>query len=166
MSDSVQSHRRQPTRLSRPWDSSGKNTGVGCHFLLQCMKVKVKSCPTPSNPVDYSLPGSSIHGTFLARVLEWVAITFSIQLPNQLFYTSSLTLISFTPLFFWEQKIDLCQDYLVLNVNIFFTDPCFLLFRPHGVRSLESMSLWPKPQDVSQQVTVPPCIMQKGKFPW
>ena len=64
------------------------------------MKVKVKSCPTPSNPVDYSLPGSSIHGTFLARVLEWVAIAFSIQLPNQLFYTSSLTLISFTPLFF------------------------------------------------------------------
>ena len=77
-------HRRQPTRLSRPWDSPGKNTGVGCHFLLQYMKVKVKSCPTPSDPVDWSLPGSSIHGTFPARVLEWVATAFSVQLPTQL----------------------------------------------------------------------------------
>ena len=67
-------HRWQPTRLSRPWGSSGKNTGVGCHFLLQYVKVKVKSCPTPSDPVDCCLPGSSIHGTFRARVLEWVAI--------------------------------------------------------------------------------------------
>ena len=67
-------HRLQPTRLSHPWDSPGKNTGVGCHCLLQCMKVKVKSCPTPSDPVGCSLPGSSIHGTFPARVLEWVAI--------------------------------------------------------------------------------------------
>ena len=75
-------HRRQPTRLPRPWDSSGKNTGVGCHFLLQCMKVKseseiTQSCPTISDPVDYSLPGSSIHGIFQARVLEWGAIAFS-----------------------------------------------------------------------------------------
>ena len=59
--------RRQPTRLTHPWDSPGKNTGVGCHFLLQCMKVKsesevAQSCPIPSNPVDCSLPGSSIHG--------------------------------------------------------------------------------------------------------
>ena len=75
-------HRRQLTRLPRPWDSPGKNTGVGCHFLLQCMKVKsesevVQSCPTPSNPMDCSLPGSSIHGIFQARVLEWGAIAFS-----------------------------------------------------------------------------------------
>ena len=82
MSDSVQPHRRQPTRLPRPWDSPGKNTGVGCHFLLQCMKVKserevVQSCPTLSDPMDYSLPGSSIHGIFQARVLEWGAIAFS-----------------------------------------------------------------------------------------
>ena len=66
------------TRLPRPWDSPGKNTGVGCHFLLQCMKVKsesevAQSCPTLSNPMDYSLPGSSIHGIFQARVLEWGA---------------------------------------------------------------------------------------------
>ena len=65
-----------------PWDSPGKNTGVGCHFLLQCIKVKSESevtqlCPTPSDPMDYSLPGPSVHGIFQARVLEWVAIAFS-----------------------------------------------------------------------------------------
>ena len=58
---------------------SGKNTGVGCHFLLQCIKVKresevAQSCPTLSNPMDCSLPGSSVHGIFQARVLEWAAI--------------------------------------------------------------------------------------------
>ena len=84
MSNSVQPHRRQPTTLPRPWDSPGKNTGVGCHFLLQCMKVKsesevTESCPTLSNPMDCSLPGSSIHGIFQARALEWGAITFSIK---------------------------------------------------------------------------------------
>ena len=72
----------QPIRLPRPWDSPSKNTGVGCHFLLQCMKVKsqsegAQSCPTPSDPMDCSLPGSSIHGIFQARVLEWGAIAFS-----------------------------------------------------------------------------------------
>ena len=74
--------RRQPTRLPRPWDSPGKNTGVGCHFLLQCMKMKGKSevsqsCPTLRDPMDCSPPGSSIHGIFQARVLEWGAIAFS-----------------------------------------------------------------------------------------
>ena len=82
MSDSVQPHRRQPTRLPRPWDSLGKNTGVGCHFLLQRMKVKsesevAQSCPTLRDPMDCSLPGSSIHGIYQARVLEWGAIAFS-----------------------------------------------------------------------------------------
>ena len=82
MSDSVRPHRRQPTRLPRPWDSLGKNTGVGCHFLLQCMTVKsesevAQSCPTPSDHTDCSLPGSSVHGIFQARVLEWGAITVS-----------------------------------------------------------------------------------------
>ena len=71
--------RQQPTRLPRPWDSPGKNTGVGCHFLLQCMKVKnesevVQSCPILRDPMDCSLPGSSIHGIFQARVLEWVIV--------------------------------------------------------------------------------------------
>ena len=82
MSDSVRPHRRQPTRLSRPWDSPGKNTGVGCHFLLQRMKVKsesevAQSCPTLSNPMDCSPPGSSVHGIFQARVLDWGVIAFS-----------------------------------------------------------------------------------------
>ena len=75
-------HRRQPTRLPRPWDSPGKNTGVGCHFLLQCMKVKsesevAQSCPTLRDPMDCSPPGSSIHGVFQTRVLKWGAIAFS-----------------------------------------------------------------------------------------
>ena len=79
VSDPVQPHRWQPTRLPRPWDSPGKNTGVGCHFLLQCRKVKsesevAQSCPSLSNPMVYSPPGSSIHGIFQARVLEWGAI--------------------------------------------------------------------------------------------
>ena len=82
MSDSVQPHRQQPTRLPHLWDSPGKNIGVGCHFLLQCMKVTgesevTQSCLTLSNPMDCSLPGSSIHGIFQARVLEWGAIAFS-----------------------------------------------------------------------------------------
>ena len=82
MSDSFWPHRRQPTRFPRPWDSPGKNTGVGCHFLLQCMKVKSESevaqlCPTPSDPMDCSPPGPSVHGIFQARVLQWVAIAFS-----------------------------------------------------------------------------------------
>ena len=72
----MQPHRRQPTRLSRPWDSPGKNTGVGCQFLLQCMKVKsesevAQSCPILSHPMDCSLPGFSVHGIFQAEVLEW-----------------------------------------------------------------------------------------------
>ena len=76
MSDSVRPHRRQPTRLPRPWDSPGKNTGVGCHCLLQCRKVKsesevTESCLTLSDPMDCGPPGSSLHGIFQARVLEW-----------------------------------------------------------------------------------------------
>ena len=82
MSDSVRPHRRQLTRLPRPWDSPGKNTGVGCHFLFQCMKVKsesevAQSCPTLSDPMDCSPPGSPVHAIFQARVLEWGAIAFS-----------------------------------------------------------------------------------------
>ena len=82
VSDSVRPQRWQPTRLPRPWDSPSKNTGVGCHFLLQCMKVKgesevTQSCWTLNDPMDCSLPDSSVHGIFQARVLEWVAIAFS-----------------------------------------------------------------------------------------
>ena len=77
MSDSVRPHRWPPTRLLCSWDSPGKNTGVGCHFLLQCMKVKSESevaqlCPTLSDPMDCSLLGSSVHGVFQAGVLDGV----------------------------------------------------------------------------------------------
>ena len=78
----MQPHRRQPTRLLCPWDSPCKNTGVGCHLLPQCMKMKSKSevaqsCPTLCDPMDCSLPGSSVHGIFQAVILEWIAISFS-----------------------------------------------------------------------------------------
>ena len=97
MSYSVRPHRRPPTRLPRPWDSPGKNTGVGCHFLLQCMKVKsesevAQSCPTLSDLMDCSLPDSSIHGIFQARVLEWGAIAFS-QANAKMHYFRISTLI-------------------------------------------------------------------------
>ena len=90
VSDSVWPHRRPPTRLLHPWDSPGKNTGVGCHFLLQCMKVKnesevTQSCPTLSDPMECSPPGSSVHGIFQARVLEWVASAFSAENPGGLY---------------------------------------------------------------------------------
>ena len=85
MSDSVRPQRRQPTRLPCPWDSPGKNTGLGCHFLVQCMKVKsesevAQSCLTHSNSMNCSPPGSSTHGILQARVPEWGAIAFSAKL--------------------------------------------------------------------------------------
>ena len=92
-------HRWQPTRLSCPWDSPGKNTGVGCHFLLQCMKVKgesevAQSCPAVSDPMDCSPPGSSVHRIFQARELEWGATAFSGRGPegtlNRTFFSLSL----------------------------------------------------------------------------
>ena len=84
MSNSVRPHRRQPTRLPHPWDSLGKNTGVGFHFLLQCMKVKSQSevaqlCPTLSDRMDCSPSGTPVHVIFQARTLEWVAISFSVD---------------------------------------------------------------------------------------
>ena len=92
-------HRQQPSRFRCPWDSPGKNTGVGCHFLFQCMKVKSESevaqlCPSPSDPMDCSPPGSSVHGSFQARVLEWGARAFSVWLLScvQLFATHGLSL--------------------------------------------------------------------------
>ena len=100
VSDSVRPHRRQHTRLPRPWDSPGKNTGVGCHFLLQCMKVKseievAQSCQILRDPMDCSLPGSSVHGIFQARVLEWGAIAFSDTASNmQLFGEDPSLLVS------------------------------------------------------------------------
>ena len=91
VSNSVRPCRWQPTRLPRPWDSLSKNTGVGCHFLLQCMKVKSENevaqlCLTLRDPMDCSPPGSSIHGIFQARVLEWDAIAFSDSTAKLLLY--------------------------------------------------------------------------------
>ena len=112
-----------PTRLHHPWDSPGKNTGVGCHFLLQCLKVKsesevAQSFPTLSDPMDCSPPGSSVHGIFQARVLEWVAIAFSnllyictlkymyLSLDAQLvFFLELLVLFSIT-IFRWSRGRD------------------------------------------------------------
>ena len=115
MSDSVRPHRRQPIRLPHPWDSPGKNTGVGCHFLLQCMEVKSErevsqSCPTLSDPMDCSLPGSSIHGIFQERVLEWGAIAFShrpLSL-SQFFSVYFLSVVSN-----WVNCIDLLYNLLI-----------------------------------------------------
>ena len=81
-SDSVRPHRQQPTSLPRPWDSPGKNAGAGCHFLLQCVKVKseseaAQSCPPLSDPMYCSPPGPSVHGTLQAGVLELGAVAFS-----------------------------------------------------------------------------------------
>ena len=94
VSDSVRPHGLQHTRLLCPWDSPGKNTGVGCHFLLQCMKVEsesevTQSCLTLSDTMDCSLPGSSIHGIFRATVLEWGAIAFS----QDMYYLSRFILL-------------------------------------------------------------------------
>ena len=108
MSDSVRPHRRQPTRLPRPWDSPGKNTGVGCHFLCQCMKVKsgsevAQSCLTLCDPVDCSLPGSSAHGIFQARVLEWGAIAFSFKC-----FSSALFVIPWSKDFCFRNSLTWC----------------------------------------------------------
>ena len=123
MSDSVRPHRRQPTRLPRPWDSLGKNTGVGCHFLLQCMNVKsesevTQSCPTLGDPMDCSLPGSSVHGICQVRVLEWGAIAFSgSQLRALIFQTRKSYLLqqsSFSPFLDCETR------WLFNHFTIFF----------------------------------------------
>ena len=94
----LQSHRWQPTRLPRPWDPLGKNTGVGCHFLLQCRKVRhesevAQSCPTPIDPTDCNLPGSYVHGICQTRVLEWAAIDFSITNSRSLLKLMSIKLV-------------------------------------------------------------------------
>ena len=95
MSDPVRPHRRQPTRLPCPWDSPGKNTGVGCHFLLQCMKVKgesevAQSCPTLSDPMDCSAPGSSVHGIFQARQEYWSGVPLPSPFPKIVLHSSQM----------------------------------------------------------------------------
>ena len=120
MSNSVWPHRRQPTRLRHPWDSPGKNTGVGCHLLLQYMKVKSESevaqlCPTLSDPMDCSLPGSSVHGIFQARVLEWGDTAFSkteLDPSNKIISTFCFQLSSQTV---WHKGVVNCLSSIFLD---------------------------------------------------
>ena len=128
MSDSVQLHRQQPTRLPRPWDSSGKNTRVGCHVLLQCMRVKSESevaqlCLTLHDSMDCSLPGSSVHGIFQARVLEWGAIAFSYVTSHAHGHKRFILALYYFPLLI----------YLISKVLQFKTYPSFI---PEGCEKL------------------------------
>ena len=121
MSNSVWPHRRQPTMLPSPWDSLGKNTGVDCHFLLQYMKVKsesevAQSCPTLRDPMDCSLPGSSFHGIFQARVLEWGAMAFSKKTDNSLLISAYLALILEDN--FWALSFAVFFSLTVLGLEI------------------------------------------------
>ena len=124
-------HRQQPTRLPCPWDSPGKNTGVGCHFLLQWRKVKSESevsqsCPALNDPMDCSLPGSSVHGIFQARVLEWGAIAPSKSLGGQGCFAS----------FLWSS----CQLSTSLVIQLC---ACELLYSHHPQPDEGSLGPWP-----------------------
>ena len=126
VSDSVRPHRRQPTRLPYPCNSPGKNTGVGCHFLLQCMKLKSESevaqpCPTLRDPMDCSPPGSSVHGIFQARVLASHFITT--EPPGKPRYSSVICVI-------------LCRVYMPIPISRFIPPPSSPWF-PY-IHSLES----------------------------
>ena len=119
--------RWQTTRLPQPWDSPGKNTGVGCHFLLQCRKVKsesevAQSCPTLRDPMDCSLPGSSVHGIFQAGVLEWGAITSSGQRPE----TGLFRKLIFRCLLFSLCTLFL-QEHIILTGSDSMNDLCNLI---------------------------------------
>ena len=126
MSDSVRPHRRQLTRLPHPWDSPGKNTGVGCHFLLQCTKGKsesevAQSCPTLRDPMDYSLPGSSVRGIFQARILEWGAIAFSkiyLSMYHQYFIAKNCQLLS---------ELSVSGNLFVSGGSCLHVDVCWLI---------------------------------------
>ena len=123
VSDSVRPRKWQPTRLRCPWDSPGMNTGVGCHFLLQCVKMKSESevaqlCPTLSDPMDCSLPGSSAHGIFQARVLEWVAIAFSGVLYDLLQTHAWVHLLPFHPHSPWVTCQTLLSGSVWLSAHI------------------------------------------------
>ena len=140
MSNSVRPHRWQPTRLPCPGDSPCKNTGVGCHFLLQCMKVKSESevaqlCPTLCDPMDCSLPGSSSHWIFQARVLDWGARSIS----------SSAIISKKCRLQGWEQSH--VMSPLVMGTNFSFS--CSVMLNclwPHGLHhtSLPWLPLSPR----------------------
>ena len=126
MSDSVWPHRWQPTRLPRPWDSPGKNTGVGCHFLLQCRKVKserevAQSCPTLSDPMNSSQSGSFVHGIFQARVLEWGAIMKLIKMYYGIIPVRSIRQYWFGVLCLFFKKWHHSGDFSWLGFFFFFS---------------------------------------------
>ena len=158
MSNSVRPHRRQPTRLCHPWDSLGKNTGVGCHFLLQCMKVKsesevAQSCPTLRNPMDCSLPGSSVHGIFQARVLEWVAIAFSWNSVN-----SSFAFWNFGDFF----SLTIFDQWSVESADAGAVDTGGLLYSTVFPLSSNLWHLFPIP--LSQLMTLLSLVTEKHEF--
>ena len=146
MSDCVRPHRRQPTNLPRPWDSPGKNTGVGCHFLLHCVKVKsetevAQSCPTLSDPMDCSPPGFSIHGIFQARVLEWGAIAFSVSWYWWFFFFDDFKKHR---LVIWRSFLNL--DFFFLDVSLWLGS-CLPFWKKHqgseAVSFLGPRTKWP-----------------------
>ena len=123
MSNSVRPHRRQPPRLPRPCNSPGKNTGVGCLFLLQRMKVKsenevVQSCPTLSDPMDCSLPGSSIHGIFQAygSILEILKIIHYASCIQSCFSNPHLWQ---SLIFFYDPYCFVFQNFMKLEYTLY-----------------------------------------------
>ena len=152
MSGSVQPHRWQPTRLPHPWDSPSKNTGVGCcHFLLQCRKVKsesevTQSCLTLRDPMDCSPPGSSIHGIFQTRVLEWGAIAFSmIYCNNQL----KKYRVSFLRLAKGAFSVP-----LLMSMSEAFSVPFYTLIKFCYTKALEQSSLVSDPKAKSSSLEI------------
>ena len=143
MSYSVRPHRRQPTRLPSPWDSPGKNTGVSCHFLLQWMKAEsesevAQSCLTLSDPMDCSLPGSSLHSIFQARVLKWGAIAFSDSNCSMINYIMMCLLTLFQPLI-----IFCISNEVVWALTVILRELLMMKWKWKWSCSVVSNSLWP-----------------------
>ena len=136
MSDSLQPHRWQPTRLPRPWDSPGKNTGVGCHFLLQCMKVKSESevsqsCPTLSDSMDpqpnrllgpWDFPGKStgvgrhcLLQYFLLELLKQPCPVFSLLM----LYTVRHQMLFMLQFLFYQKESQFTVLYLCIAMEVF-----------------------------------------------
>jgi len=173
MSDSLRPHRRQPTRLPYPWGSPAKNTGVGCHFLLQCMKVKsesevAQSCPTLSDPMDCSPPGSPVHGIFQARVLEWGAIAFSGQ--HELRACKSPTSLQHYPL--WGKVLGVGEGKTthLKETNSAQAWPSGLLLKELGIRlhpQWGNDSHWEEGMaHLTPSSSSSPCISSSIPLPW